>query len=398
MKKGIAIVVAVGLLVGLLWQVGVRLKESKAKEAAMSVRRGASAVAVEVAGVRKEEIRDVATFTGSLQSRSYFVVAPKVAGRLIRLTVGLGDEVKRGQLVAELEDEEYQRAVQEMKAQLGVQEALVQEAESALKIGKKEYDRAREMKEKNIASEAQFDAAQAAYFQKEAGLKVAQAWIEQKKAALSAAEVRLSYTKIAATWEGGEETRLVGEKFVDEGAMLRANDAIVSVVDISRLTAVVYIIERDYSKVAMGQEAVITTDAYPREEFTGKVARIAPVLKENVRQARVEIEIGNADGRLKPGMFVRAGLEFARHAGATVVPYAALVKREGMDGVFMVDGEGKKAKFVAVKVGIVDKQRVEIVEPALEGKVVTIGQHLLNDGTEIEVTEGEQTQTNGGGR
>ena len=389
MKKAIVIVLALALLGALSWQIYVKVKSAREKEQA-SASRGparASAVAVEVVEVTKGEIRDVATFTGGLLPKSYFIIAPKIAGRLVKLHVGMGDKVTRGQLVAELDDEEYGQAVVEMKAQREVQQAMVDQAASALEIGKREHERVQEMKVKNIASESQFDAAKATYLEKEAQLKVAKAWIAQKEAALKAAEVRLSYTKIHASWEGETETRIVGEKFVDEGAMLRANDPIVSVVDLSTLTAVVYIIERDYSKVAIGQEAVITTDAYPNDTFKGKVLRISPVLKENVRQARVEMEIANEDGRLKPGMFVRAGIEFARHEGATLAPYAALVKREGVDGVFVADEGTKKAKFEAVKLGIVDRERAEILEPALAGKkVVTIGQHMLNDGTEIVVS------------
>ena len=92
--------------------------------------------------------------------------------------------------------------------------------------------------------------------------------------------------------------------------------------------ALIDVIERDYPDVGPGQEAVIDTDAFPGREFAGKVTRVAPLLKETSRQARVEIEMPNPERLLKPGMFVRVRIEFDRHENATVVPLAALARRE----------------------------------------------------------------------
>ena len=84
------------------------------------------------------------------------------------------------------------------------------------------------------------------------------------------------------------------------------NAPIVSILDIHSLTAVIHVIERDYSKVRVGQKVIVTTDAFPGSTFTGKIVRIAPLLKETSRQARVEIEVPNRDRLLKPGMFIRS--------------------------------------------------------------------------------------------
>ncbi len=97
--------------------------------------------------------------------------------------------------------------------------------------------------------------------------KVALAQVNQREAAVKAAEVRLSYSRIVAEWKEGSDERVVGERFVDEGAMLSANAPIVSILDIGRLIAVIQVIERDYSKVRIGQEAVVSTDAYPGRTF-----------------------------------------------------------------------------------------------------------------------------------
>jgi RND family efflux transporter MFP subunit len=351
------------------------------------------AVAVEVAPVHKGTIRDIGFFTGSLLPKSYFVVAPKIAGRLEKLLLNIGDRVKRGQLIAVLDDEEYAQQVEQVRAELEVAKANVEESLSTLDMAQREFERAKALRQKKIASESELDAALAQFKAQDAKYKVALAHVTQKEAALKAAQVRLSYTKIRAWWEDGNEPRVVGERFVDEGAMLKANDSIVSVLEIQTLTGVIHVIERDYSEVQIGQEARITTDAFPGRTFTGKVTRVAPLLKETSRQARVEVEIPNRERLLKPGMFIRAQIQFARHDDATVVPVTALTKRNDQQGVFLVDTQHMKARFVPITVGIVNGGLVEVLRPLLSGSVVTLGHHLLENGSPITLPQAEPKGT-----
>jgi RND family efflux transporter MFP subunit len=247
----------------------------------------------------------------------------------------------------------------------------------------REFERAKALRQKKIASESELDAALAQFKTQDAKFKVALAHVAQREAALKATQIRLSYTKIRAWWEDGNEPRVVGERFVDEGAMLKANDPIVSVLDIQTLTGVIHVIERDYSEVRVGQETLMTTDAFPGKPFTGNVVRVAPLLKETSRQARVEVKIPNRQGLLKPGMFIRAQIQFARHDDATVVPVTALTKRSDQQGVFLVDTHTMQARFVPITVGIINAGMVEVVHPSLSGSVVTLGHHLLEDGSPI---------------
>ena len=350
-------------------------------------------VAVEVTPVVKSTIRDVKQFTGSLQPHSQFIVAPKVAGRLEKIFVDMGDSVKRGQLIAELDSQEYVQEVEQARAELEVARASVAESMSALDVAKREFERIRVLRDKKIASESELDQAEASYKVNDARLKVAGAQVEQKQAALKAAEVRLSFTQIRASWEDGSGTRVVGEKYVDEGTMLRANDSIVSILDIDSIKAKIYVAEEDYSMVHTGQSVVLTTDAYAGREFTGTIVRMAPALKESSRAADIEVAISNPKHLLKPGMFVRAEIEMARREGVTVVPFAALVKRDEKQGVFLLNRGEMKVSFVPVKTGIVTADLAEIVQPAIEGYVVTLGQHLLDDGSSVVLPEEEKEKS-----
>ena len=165
--------------------------------------------------------------------------------------------------------------------------------------------------------------------------------------------------------------------------MLGANAPMVSVIDIETLVAVIHVIERDYPKIRPGLKAAIFTDAFPGREFSGKVIRIAPLLKEKSREARVEIEIRNSDRLLKPGMFVRAQIQFDEQKDATVVPIKAIIKRNGSQGVFVADLEQKRARFVQVTLGIVNGDMAEVLRPPISGSVVVLGHHLLEDGGSI---------------
>ena len=380
MKKSlISFIVLAGL--GLFgWQAYQKMSASRQ---GLDRQRRNAPVAVEVTPVKNATIQEVGSFTGTLYPGSAFVLAPKIAGRLEKMLVHIGDTVKGGQLVAVLDDDEYRQQVSQAKAELEVAQAMLQERKNTLENAKREYERTVELRKKKIASESQLDAAESEFKTHQAELKVATAQVSQKEAALKMANVRLSYAQIQVPENHTTGDRVVGERFVDEGAMLAPNTPIVSIMDIEKLIAAIHVIERDYPKIQPRLEAVISTDAFPGRTFTGKVIRIAPLLKEESREARVEVEIPNAKKLLKPGMFVQVQIQFDVHKNASVVPVAALVKRKGIQGVFLVDSQKQKARFVPVTVGIVNGFQAEVLNPPITGSVVTLGHHLLEDGSSI---------------
>lgn len=395
MKKFFVFLVLTSILGAVGWQIFQRISESKKPQTAdMTAPPGTNArkpggqfskpaVAVEIADVRQQTIQDAGEYTGSLSPRSQFIVTSNVSGRLERLRVNIGDRVKQNHIIANVDDAIFQEQVQRAKADLDVANANLAEAESALLVAQREFERSQTLSKTKILSQSKLDAAEAAYHAAVARVNVAKATVVSRESALKTAELNLSYTIIKASWSDGAPTRIIAERFVDEGTLLKANDAVVSVVDIQSITCVIYVIERDYFRVKPGQQADITTDAFAGTAFEGKVARIAPILKETSRQAQIEIDIPNPDERLKPGMFVRVRLRFEQIENATVVPVAALVTRNEQQGVFAVDMQRNTATFVPVTVGVTNKDIAQIISPPLSGAVVTLGQHLLEDGARI---------------
>jgi len=421
MRKFLLVLLVLAIIAMAGWQLYSRITDSDVKQ---KTGRPEVSVAVETKPIYKDSIRDIGVFTGSLEPKSQFAVAPKVAGWLKELLVDVGDTVERNQVIAVLDDEEFAQDVEQARAELQVAKANAANYASDLDIAKREYERAKALREKQIASASELDVSEAAFNASQTRYKVSLAQVAQKEAALKTALVRLSYTKVRAFWEEGDQPlvegvtpsnrgqdagdtktpfnsgleardtvrdtntpRVVGERFVDVGELLSVNQSIVSILENNPLTAVVYVIERDYPKVTIGQQAIVTTDAYPGRTFAGSITRIAPLLKESSRQARLEIEVPNSDLTLKPGMFVRARVEFARHENSTLVPLPALVRRNNKEGIFIADTQNLKARFVPVTTGIINGEIVEITEPEVSGMVITMGNHLLEDGSDITLSK-----------
>jgi RND family efflux transporter MFP subunit len=389
MKKLLLVLLVLAIVVMAGWQIYSRLFVT---DVTQKPGRAAVSVAVETMPIYKDSIRDLGVFTGSLEPKSRFDVAPKVAGWLKELLVDVGDTVERNQVIAVLDDEEFAQEVEQARAELQVAKANAANYASDLDIAKREYERSKQLREKQIASASELDVSEASFNASQTRYKVSLAQVAQKEAALKTALVRLSYTKVQAFWEEGDQARVVGERFVDEGELLSVNQPIVSILENNPLTAVVYVIERDYPKVTIGQQAIISTDAYPGRTFTGSITRIAPLLKESSRQARLEVEVPNSDLMLKPGMFVRARVEFAMHENATLVPLPAIVRRNNKEGVFIADTKNLKARFVPVTTGIINGEIVEITEPEISGMVITMGNHLLENGSDITLPKIEPPQ------
>jgi RND family efflux transporter MFP subunit len=342
---------------------------------------------VEVAPIETGTVRSVRTFSGTLRARAEFTVSPKVAGRIERLMVDISDPVERGQVVAELDDDEFALAVAQSEAELAVARANLAEAESAAEIANRVFERIQDLRQRGVASESELDVVETDRLAAQARVEVARAQLTRAGAALRTSEVRLGYTRVRADWSGGEAQRIVAIRFVDAGQMVSANDELLHIVELDPLTGVIFVTEKDYGKLSAGQPATVRTDAFPGEEFAGVIERISPVFLETSRQAHVEVKLPNPEKRLKPGMFIRATVLLDVANDATVVPTEAMTSREGRTGVFLVSDDGASVSWRPVEVGIREDQRVQVIGAALSGRVVTLGQHLIDDGSSITIPE-----------
>jgi len=277
--------------------------------------------------------------------------------------------------------------VVEGEARLAVTEANRVSAESRLEIAQREAERTRALHTRGIASDSDLDATKAEFLVSQAAVKVAEADLKREQAALTSANIRLGYTRVAAEWEKGDDERIVAERYANEGNTVAANTALFSIVELDPLLAVIRITERDYPRLVVGQKARLRTDAFPDRVFTATVSRIAPIFRASSRQARVELNVPNPDYLLKPGMFARCELELERVEDATSVPELAITRRGDKTGLFLVDEQETSVSWVEVNPGIRDGSQVELIGARLDGRVVTIGQQLIDDGSTIRISQ-----------
>jgi RND family efflux transporter MFP subunit len=320
-----------------------------------------------------------------LASSARFVVATKVGGLVQRVLVDLGDRVEQGQVIARIDDTELVQAVVQAEADLAVRRAERTRAHSELDLARREFDRGEQLRERGIAADAQLDEIAARLRSSEAAFALAEAQVNRAESALELRRIELGYTQVRANWSEDAAAGSIAERYQDPGNLVQANTPVVSVVALDPLKAVVFVTERDYAGLAPGQPATITTDAAPGRTFPATIERIAPVFRETSRQARIELAVPNPDGVLRPGMFARVSIVLVEQRSDTVIPRSALSRRNGREVVFVVDEGSEVARMVEVTTGIAEGDRVTIVAPAISGRVVTLGQQLLDDGARVRI-------------
>jgi RND family efflux transporter MFP subunit len=383
LKRTLVILVLLAATGALAWGVVRRLAALDQGAAGPAGER--APVPVEVGRVERGPVTLRRTFTGTLEAGEGFVVSPRVDGRVAQLAVDIGDVVERGQVVALLDDDEYVQDVNQAEADLAVAMASQAEAKSAVEIAVRELRRLTDLRGEGVSSESQVDAARSRELAAQASVAVTEAHVTRAEAALEAARIRLGYTRVVAGWSGADDRRTVGERFVDEGETVSGNDALMSIVELDPIMAVVFVPERDYARLGIGQVATATTDAYPGRAFEARVVRIAPVFRSSTRQARIELEIANPSEVLKPGMFVRVTIELERLVDAIVVPFDALTERGDDTGVFVLDPDGARVHWRPVAAGVREGERVQVIGEGVTGYVVTLGQALCDDGGRVTV-------------
>ncbi|MCA9321012.1 MAG: efflux RND transporter periplasmic adaptor subunit [Planctomycetes bacterium] len=343
----------------------------------------AKAAPVEVAEVARGPIERRRIFNGSLEANTRFAVAPKISGRVERLTVDVADSVRRGTVVAELDSDEFRQAVAQAEAELAVWTASLAQARAHLELQRRTLERVVTLSAKGIASEGELDVAQAETLAGQAGVELSEARVRRADSEVDTAKTRLGYTRVTADWDGGGDLRHVAQRFVDVGDTVAANAPLFAIVELDPMKGIMFVTERDYGSLQTGQTATLTTEAFPQRPFKATITRIAPEFRAASRQARVELLVENPERLLKPGMFAQAEVVFEHVADAVLIPAAALVQRAGQTGVFRVSDDGDTVDWYPVTTGIRQGDAVQIVGSELSGWVVTLGHQLVEQGSRV---------------
>ncbi len=178
----------------------------------------------------------------------------------------------------------------------------------------------------------------------------------------------------------------IGRVYVDKGSSVTPQSPIALVVDMDKVKIKLDITEEYLSRIALGQEAQVSLQAYPNEKFIGVVLRISPVLDLETRTAPIEVIIPNSDHRLKSGMFAQVQLILEEHKDVVVIAKEAIMGREAEVYVYVV--ESNIAHQKSIKLGIRQGAFYEIKEGLKAGDLVVImGQQKLYDGAPVIIEE-----------
>ena len=365
---------------------------------------GGAARPVKVAHVEEMPVGASVNVTGTLAAQDEATLSIKVPGRLSTITVDLGSVVRKGQVVAQVEQQDYrlrvqqaEAALQQARARLGLQPqgdddrfdpevtGTVRQARAVLEEARQNRERVRALVESGVVARAEYEAADASFKVAQGKYQDAveeirnrQALLAQRRTELSLARQALADTVVVAPFDG-----IVQEKRASVGEYLGAAAPVVTVVRVNPLRFRGEVPERDASAVRAGQPVRVTVEG-DRGLYSGRIVRLSPTINQENRVLVVEAEINNPGG-LRPGGFARA--EIVTNSGdmAVTVPANAVVTFAGIEKVITV--EDGKAREKPITTGRRAETWTEILSGINVGEAVVLDPGNLQSGQPVNVVE-----------
>ncbi|HYV24934.1 MAG TPA: efflux RND transporter periplasmic adaptor subunit [Pyrinomonadaceae bacterium] len=355
---------------------------------------------VKTAKVAEMPIGETVTVNGSLAAYDRVTVSTKVPGRLQAISIDLGSTVRKGQVIAQLEQQDYKLRVQQAeaamaqaRARLGLspdggddrvtaeETGTVRQARAVLEDAKLKRDRAAKLVQQGITPRAEYDTVDSDYKVAESRYQDAleeirnrQGLLAQRRSELNLAKQQLADTVVYAPMDG-----VVQEKKSSSGEYLAAGAPVVDIVKMDPLRLRVDVPERDSHNVRLGQSVRVSLEGDP-VSYLGYIKRLSPTISEQNRVLSVEADVRN-NGQLRPGAFVKAEIVTNQTSTAVTVPSTALVTFAGIDKVIIV--ENGKAVEKAVTVGRRGDNWIEIKAGLNLGQTVVIDPGNLQSGQPV---------------
>jgi membrane fusion protein, multidrug efflux system len=374
-------------------------------ETAQARSREATPKPVQVEVVRRDSMRRAVDVVGTLAAVDQVTISSETEGKVSRILADLGDRVKAGQVVIQLDREkqqytydQQQAALARALAQYGASDPQhlpdiektpdAQRANADLVQATQAFDRASELSKRTLISEQALDDARAALQSKRAIYNAAlqngknlRASIQASEATMKLAGRQLRDTEIRAPFDGFVEKRLV-----NLGELVKTQMPVMAVVRLNPLKVIAEIPEKMAPWINAGQTVELQVDAYQGKKFFGKVSRISPGVNTATRAFPFEALVPNADTLLKPGTFARVHIESGKIDDVLTLPHAALQYRYGVNRVFVVSGDKLAMRELAVGERLGD--RIEVVSGVKPGERVAVTDvDTLADGALVTVTK-----------
>lgn len=308
-------------------------------------------IPVEVSNVSRGDISAYYANTATLDAEQEATVVSKVRGIVNEIYVEEGDEVEAGQVIAKIEDEQYKIEAARAKATL---DRL-----------KNEFQRNKELFDKNLIAAETFQNSQYEY--------------ESQKAAYDLAMLNLEYTSIKSPISG-----VVSERFVKRGNMIGTDQQVFRVTDFSPLQAILYVPEHEMAKIRKDQRTELRVDALPNQTFMGHVERISPVVDSETGTFKVTVFVDETKDMLRPGMFGRVKIVYDTRENTRMIPKSAVMSEDLAQSVYVI--RDSLAFRKQIQTGYTNGLNVEVINGLEDGEiVVTIGQGSLQDSSKVNI-------------
>lgn len=351
-------------------------------------------VQYETVKVERGSIVSRVTATGTLSALVTVQVGSQVSGRIKALYADFNSPVTKGMLLAKIDPQLFQANLAQANANLTAARGQLARAEAQATIAKVQYDRSKQLREKNLIAQADVDTALATMLSTQADVQAAHGSVEQAKAAVKQSGINLAYTDIVSPVDG-----IVISRNVDVGqtvaASLQAPVIFTIAEDLRKMQVDSSVAEADVGKLEPKMPATFTVDAFPSTKFKGTVRQIrnAPVTVQNVVTYDAVIDVDNPDLKLRPGMTATVTFVYAERPDALRVSNAALRYRPppellGQTGTPSASASGRSRHTDAASGGgpPPDRKVVWLLVDGMPQRVpIKTG---ISDGTYTELVEG----------
>ncbi|MBI1870958.1 MAG: efflux RND transporter periplasmic adaptor subunit [Chlamydiae bacterium] len=346
-------------------------KEGPKKEGEAKPQEQQEPVSVKVTKAQKTDFQDILPVLGTIEGIAEIDLKFEVPGVIEFYNFKDGDRVRRGDVIARLDNQDSLLKVKYRKAKLEVAETALEGAHKKIEMYQHLYDIGAIIKAK---------------------LEEAQIEVENKTKEVEAAKIEVESAKqeLSKTYLKSPIDGVLGAREAEPGEYVTSNNDIVSVIDTTEVYAKIGIVEKDINKIQAQQMAKFTIDSAPNRSFDGEVVTITPMIKGKSRTLTVKAKIANDDNLLIPGMFTRGLVVVFSKKNTFSIPIKAIETSGEQSFVYVAD-EKNIAHQKPVKIGYTAMDDVQIDEGIEEGDlVITDTPVKLKDGAPIKITEKEE--------
>ena len=342
-----------------------------------------------LATVKKGDIADMVEASGPINPVNTTQVGALVSGEILKIYVDYNSEVKKGDLMAVIDQTQILAQLAEARASLSSAKEGLESAEVSYRLAKKNYERYQSLFDKNYVSKVNLEEHELSYANAKSALNAAQANVIRAQSNVDTAEKNLSNTKIVSPIDGVVLTRKVSE-----GQTITAGfstpELFVVAQDLTKMQIEAKVSEADIVKIQAGQKAEFTLDGYIGEKFNGTVRQVRTNYVDNSSSASnstsytVIVDVNNEDLRLKPGMTATMTIFTQHKEDVLLVPNEALrfspstnKQTYANTGVWKAE-RGQAPKRVDVTIGIISAKNTELVSGDIkEGDKIIVGENNL---------------------